>query len=80
MIFQREYNRVLVPTPGWIERINASYPHRTQTSQVPLECHQFDWITETGLLEGLMSIPLDRTIVQKILKGTSSDIIDALIE
>jgi len=30
-IFQREYNRVLVPTLGKINEINESYPHRTQT-------------------------------------------------
>jgi len=26
------YNRVLVPTLGKINKINKSYPHRTQTS------------------------------------------------
>jgi len=41
----------------------------------PLECHQFDWSTEAGLLEGLMILPLDNNVVKEILNGTLSDII-----
>ena len=49
-------------------------------TEEPLECHQFDWSTEAGLLEGLMSLPLDNNDVKEILNGTLSDIIDALIK
>ena len=36
MILQREYNEVVVPTVGIINKINKSYPHRTQTSRYPI--------------------------------------------
>jgi len=36
MILQREYNKVLVPTVGKINKINKSYTHRTQTSRYPI--------------------------------------------
>ena len=49
-------------------------------TEMPLQCHQFDWSTEAGLLEDLMSLSLYHTVVQKILKETLSDIIDDVIE